>query len=87
MTTDPARCASTVGSATIYVCAWDRSECYVSAAGIESGLSGEVVVRNRSESVPFPVRTGRRKACVRRPREVVLESPTSLALCCLCCTA
>lgn len=35
--------------------------------------------RNRSESVPSPVRIGRRKASVRCSREVVHESPTSLA--------
>lgn len=87
MTTDPARRASTVGSLAIYVCAWDRGECDVPAAGSESGLSSEVLVRNRSESVPFPVRIVRRKARARWPREVVLESPTSLASCCVCCTA
>lgn len=53
MTTDPARRASTVGSRAIYVCAWNRGECDVSAAGSKSGLSSEVLDRDRSESVPF----------------------------------
>lgn len=67
MTTDPARRASTVGTLAIYGCAWNRGECDVSAAGSESGTSGEVLDRNRSESVPFPVRIARRKASVAMP--------------------